>query len=125
MTSGLLFLAAGELATAMRELERWNPATCSRKEAKTVAGLLRIGIYRSEAMLRKYEARVGNVQTVKVEAQDIEEGDKLFFPKLDRIEPVTKITDSPVEPGFLRITLAENIDLDVDPSEEFAVVISE
>lgn len=123
MTTGALILAAGELAHSLRELERWNPKDCSRREARVVLGLLQLSITRADAMARKWKVMVPDMNTAKVEARDISEGDVIWFPKQETALKIRSIIDSPDEPGFLRLDFDEVFWLDVDPTEEFEVVI--
>lgn len=122
MTTGILILAANELAHSLKELERWNPKDHSRREARVVVGLLQLSINRAEAMARKWKVQVPEVNTCKVEARDIEVDDRIYFRKQDQILQLRANVDSPVEPGFLRLGF-DDFWLDVDPSEEFEVVL--
>lgn len=125
MNTGLLILSAGELAVSTRELERWNPTTVSRKDARIVVGLLELGKNRNDVLLRKWKARLGEVQTVKMEAQDISAGDEIYFAKPEQIHVINDVSLSPCEPGWTRLSFGEpRFTLDVDPTEEFDVILS-
>lgn len=134
MNTGLLILAAGELARSLEELNQWKPGDVRRRDAKVVVGLLRLGINRGEAALRKWESWLGTVETVDIESQDISVGDRVHFPKQDVIATVIATGDSPhpdfdgLGRRFLRLTfdgLGDDVEwyLDVEPSEEFSVLL--
>lgn len=115
---------AGEVASAIRHFRSyWRPADATLTDRRVIVGLLERARYDIDDTVRRYRRGL-IVQKIQVEAQDLDKGDRVFFPRLEVVHEVREVSDSPDEKGYKRVDFTDFF-IDCDPQEEFEVVIDD
>lgn len=122
VNSGVFRLDVGEILTVVRNLERYQNVDLNRADLRIVVSHLELSTYKIGELLRRFKSKLGTMQIVRVEAQDLEEGNRIFFHKQEVIHVLTSTKDSDEIEGFVELSFG-GMKIDAEPDEEFEVLL--
>ncbi len=121
------YLAVSEPLVWIEELSRFREAPLTRTELERAVKALELTQYKAGELSRRFRGRLGTVETIDVEAQDISDGDEVFFSKQNERHTVVSNKPTPDMEGFVRLTFEAGARpgwyLDLEKSETLPVMV--
>lgn len=116
---------AGEVCAAIRHFRSyWRPADGTPTDRRVIVGLLERARNDIDDSIRRYQ-KGSRVNLIDVEAQDLSEGDKVYFAKQDQTHIVTNNALITKGRDEVQCIVFGNWELYAEPSETFSVEIGE